>query len=112
MPGEKPLRAGEKTNNKLNPHSHIWRRRRDLNPTTLVGGERSRPRAITCSPKGRRKIPPPTPPPKRKEKPPAMQADLAIKFPSTTRHSTTHVPQVDLRMKTQATLGCIRRFLT
>ena len=54
----------------------------------------------------------PPPPPKRKEKPPATQADIAIKFPSTTRHSTTHVPQVDLRMKTQATLGCIRRFLT
>ena len=127
MPGEKPLGAKEKTSNKLNPHSHKWRRRRDLNPSHIggrralstsspwlfpqkMGGgkalgtrlERYRPCAIPYFPKGRRKIPPP-PPPKGKEKPPATQANIAVRFPSTTCHSTTGVPQVNLIMKTQAT---------
>ena len=37
VPGEKPLGARERTNNKLN---HIWRRRRDLNPAGHIGGRR------------------------------------------------------------------------
>ena len=36
VPGEKPLEARERTNNKLN---HIWRRREDSNPGH-IGGRR------------------------------------------------------------------------
>ena len=35
VPGVKPLRAMERTNNKLN--LNIWRRRRDLNPGNIGG---------------------------------------------------------------------------
>ena len=45
----------------------------------------------------------PPPPPKGKDKPLATQANVAVKFQSTTCHSTTGVPQVDVIMKTQAT---------
>ena len=42
VPGEKPLGSTNST--------HIWRRCRELNPATLVEGERSHHCAIPCSP--------------------------------------------------------------
>ena len=44
VPGEKPLGAKERTNNKL---THIWRRRRIWTRATLVGGESSH-HCATC----------------------------------------------------------------
>ena len=49
---EKPVRARERTNNKLNPHT-IWHRRQESNPGHLgaLGGEHSHHCTIPCSPK-------------------------------------------------------------
>ena len=38
--------------------THIWRRRRESNPGTLVGGERSHHCAVPCSPNGSRELAP------------------------------------------------------
>ena len=50
VPGEKPLGAKERTNNKLNPHmASIWRGRRDLNPGHIGGRREFPPLRHPCS---------------------------------------------------------------
>ena len=53
VPGEKPLGARERTNNKLN--THIWRWRRDLNPGHIVGRRVLSPLRHPCPPRTRKR---------------------------------------------------------
>ena len=48
VPGEKPLGASERTNNKLN---HKWRGRRGLNPGHIGGRQVLSPLRHPCSPR-------------------------------------------------------------